>query len=323
MPTEALPGFRDFYPQEFAERAYVFRTWRAVARRYALAEYDGPPLEALELYTKKSGDEIVKQLYAFPDQGDREVALRPEMTPTLARMVAARVRSLRTPVRWFSIPQLFRYERPQKGRLREHYQLNVDIVGETGPEADAELLACAIDVMRAFGLTADDVVARVSDRRLLNAYLVSIGVPEGAVEGTYVVIDKIERQSADVSAEQLRSMGVPPEAMERILAIPTVTLDDVDHAIRSGSGTSPAAMEVVDAFRRYVRFLVALGVPTSSSSIYPSCAGWRTTRGSCSSCSTRGESFAPSAGVAATTICWPRWAGPIRRRSDSEWATWC
>ena len=156
----ALPGFRDFYPQEFAERAHIMATWRDVARRYAFVEYDGPPLEPLELYTRKSGDEIVGQLYNFLDKGQREVALRPEMTPTVARMVAARANALRKPVRWFSMPQLFRYERQQKGRLREHYQLNVDIFGSAEVAADAELVACAVDIMRAFGLTSDDVVVR-------------------------------------------------------------------------------------------------------------------------------------------------------------------
>ncbi|HSY80287.1 MAG TPA: ATP phosphoribosyltransferase regulatory subunit, partial [Gemmatimonadaceae bacterium] len=165
MSTGALPGFRDFYPQEFAERAFIMRAWRTVARRYAFSEVDGPPLEATELYTKKSGDEIVGQLYNFRDKGDREVALRPEMTPTIARMVAARANALRKPVRWFSVPQLFRYERQQRGRLREHFQLNVDIIGEADVTADAEVLAVAIDVMRALGLTSDDVKARVSDRR--------------------------------------------------------------------------------------------------------------------------------------------------------------
>src|SRR5918911_1438192 len=121
MSPGALPGFRDFYPEQLAERAHIMRAWREGARRYAFVEYDGPPLEPLELYTKKSGDEIVAQLYAFTDKGGREVALRPEMTPTLARMVAAKANSLRKPVRWFSIPQLFRYERQQKGRLREHF----------------------------------------------------------------------------------------------------------------------------------------------------------------------------------------------------------
>src|SRR5689334_16426515 len=141
MQGKALPGFRDFYPEELALRNHIFATWRGVAARYGFEEYDGPPLEPLELYTQKSGDEIVGQLYNFRDKGERDVALRPEMTPTLARMVAARANALRKPVRWFSLPQLFRYERQQKGRLREHFQLNVDIIGETDVTADAELLA--------------------------------------------------------------------------------------------------------------------------------------------------------------------------------------
>src|SRR3954471_11147729 len=174
----ALPGFRDFYPEQFAERAYVMKVWREVAHRYAFVEYDGPPLESLDLYTKKSGDEIVGQLYTFKDKGDRDVSLRPEMTPTLARMVAAKANALRKPVRWFSVPQLFRYERQQRGRLREHFQLNVDIIGEADVTADAELLAVAIDIMREFGLTPQDVRARVSDRRLLRALLGAIGVSE-------------------------------------------------------------------------------------------------------------------------------------------------
>src|SRR5215216_215999 len=157
MKTKALPGFRDFYPPDLALRSHIFNTWRAVAIRYGFEEYDGPPLEPLDLYTRKSGEEIVRQLYNFTDKGGREVALRPEMTPTLARMVAARANALRKPVRWFSIPQLFRYERQQKGRLREHFQLNVDILGEAGVAADAELLAVAIEIMRELGLTSADV----------------------------------------------------------------------------------------------------------------------------------------------------------------------
>src|ERR671911_2150140 len=163
MQPQALPGFRDFYPAELALREHIFRTWRQVATRYGFEEYDGPPLEPLELYTAKSGEEIVGQLYSFTDKGGREVALRPEMTPTLARMVAARANGLKKPIRWFSMPQLFRYERQQRGRLREHFQLNVDIIGEADVTADAELVAVAIDIMRAFGLTATDVRARVSD----------------------------------------------------------------------------------------------------------------------------------------------------------------
>src|SRR3954447_12610385 len=178
MSTGALPGFRDFYPTELAERTHIFRAWREVARRYAFVEYDGPPLETLELYTKKSGAEIVGQLYNFTDKGGREIALRPEMTPTFARMVAARANALRKPVRWFSIPQLFRYERHQKGRLREHFQLNADIVGESGVTADAELVSIALDIMREFGLKSSDVKARVSDRRLLQALVLDAGAAE-------------------------------------------------------------------------------------------------------------------------------------------------
>src|SRR6202048_4062415 len=167
MSQGALPGFRDFYPEQLATRNYLMSVWRDVARRYGFVEYDGPPLEPLELYTKKSGDEIVGQLYTFTDKGDREVALRPEMTPTLARMVAAKANAMRKPIRWFSVPQLFRYERQQKGRLREHFQLNVDIVGEASVAADAELLAVAIDVMRALGMISHDALAHTCDHVLL------------------------------------------------------------------------------------------------------------------------------------------------------------
>src|SRR5215212_7764098 len=175
MSRGALPGFRDFYPDQLATRNYILSVWRDVARRFGFLEYDGPPLEPLDLYTKKSGDEIVGQLYSFEDKGGREVSLRPEMTPTVARMVASRANALRKPVRWFSVPQLFRYERQQKGRLREHFQLNVDIFGSSDVAADAELVACAVDMMRAVGLTSADVVVRVSDRRILQAFLEALG----------------------------------------------------------------------------------------------------------------------------------------------------
>src|SRR5476649_2309662 len=208
MAGGALPGFRDFYPDEFAQRAHIFGAWREVARRFAFVEYDGPPLEPLDLYTKKSGEEIAGQLYAFTDKGGREVALRPEMTPTFTRMVAERANALRKPVRWFSIPQLFRYERAQRGRLREHFQLNMDIVGEADVSADAELLAAAIDVMRAFGLTSEDVVARVSDRRLLNALLRGIGITEAQLPAAYAALDKLDRDSREVLEQRLASAGV-------------------------------------------------------------------------------------------------------------------
>jgi histidyl-tRNA synthetase len=255
MSQGALPGFRDFYPQELAERSHIMNAWRAVVRRYAFVEYDGPPLEPLELYTRKSGEEIVGQLYAFADKGGREVALRPEMTPTFARMVAARANALRKPVRWFSIPQLFRYERQQKGRLREHFQLNVDIVGEADVTADAELLAVAIDIMRELGLGVDDVVARVSDRRILHGYLRALGVTEERVPDVFAVVDKLDRQPMEVSAEKLAALGLAGEARERVLRLPQATLDDVLDA-----PTNPDVRALAGDFARYTGHLGALGV---------------------------------------------------------------
>jgi len=208
MSTGPLPGFRDFYPEQFAERAFIQSTWRAVAQRYGFVEYDGPPLEPTELYTRKSGDEIVGQLYNFTDKGDRAVALRPEMTPTLARMVGARANALPKPVRWFAVPQLFRYERAQRGRLREHFQLNVDIVGEADVRADAELVACAVDMLRAFGLTHDDIIVRFSDRRLLNALLASLGVADTALPAVYAVFDKIGRSTDEEARARLATAGL-------------------------------------------------------------------------------------------------------------------
>src|SRR6267154_2684591 len=207
MQGQALPGFRDFYPDELALKNHIFATWREVARRYGFQEYDGPPLEPLELYTDKSGEEIVQQLYAFEDKGGRKVALRPEMTPTLARMVGAHAQALKKPIRWFSIPQLFRYERQQRGRLREHFQLNMDIIGEAGPLADAELMAASIDIMRALGFGAGDVRLRVSDRRLIKALLTGRGLTEGQLPAAYAVLDRSERVPKNVLEEMLKEAG--------------------------------------------------------------------------------------------------------------------
>src|SRR5437016_11134818 len=196
---ERLPGFRDFYPEPLPSRDagwsadvrhYIFDNWRSVAGRYGFREYDGPPLEPLELYTTKSGDEIVGQLYNFTDKGDRAVALRPEMTPTLARMVAAHARNYRKPIKWFAIPQLFRYERQQKGRLREHFQFNADIFGETDPAADAELIALLIDLLRALKLTADDFVIRLSSRNAWHEFF-QRGVRSATECEFYQIIDKL------------------------------------------------------------------------------------------------------------------------------------
>jgi histidyl-tRNA synthetase len=258
MSTGALPGFRDFYPAEFAERSYIFGAWRDVARRFAFAEYDGPPLEPLELYTKKSGDEIVGQLYNFEDKGGRQVALRPEMTPTVARMVAARANALRKPVRWFSVPQLFRYERQQKGRLREHFQLNVDIFGEADVSADAELLAVAIEIMRTLGLGPEAVRARVSDRRLLNALLAAAGVADAQLPVAYAVVDKIERTPTAQSRQRLIDGGVSPESADAVIGLVTQT-PSLD-ALRERFADHEGVREHFARFGQYLSALEALGV---------------------------------------------------------------
>ncbi len=257
MAQGALPGFRDFYPEQFAERAHLMGVWREVARRFAFVEYDGPPLEPLELYTKKSGDEIVGQLYNFTDKGGRDVALRPEMTPTLARMAAARAKTLRKPVRWFSVPQLFRYERQQRGRLREHFQLNVDIIGEADVTADAELLAVAIEVMRSCGLSDKDVRARVSDRRLLQAVLAELGVTDDRAAEVFDVVDKIERRPRESSIEKLRGAGMSAAQVESFLGIlDGTTLDQLDALFPSAG----AVRERVSDLRRYFGLLLGLRV---------------------------------------------------------------
>ena len=223
MAIQALPGFRDFFPEDLALRNHIFDAMRRVARRYGFEEYDGPPLEPLELYTGKSGDEIVAQLYSFVDKGERPVALRPEMTPTLARMVAERANALKKPIRWFSIPQLFRYERHQRGRLREHFQLNCDLIGETGPGGDAEIIALAIDVMRALGLTEADVRVRVSDRRMLAAWLGEVGIGLELQDLAFQAIDKLGRSEYGARRKALLEGGARPEAVAALERLPELS----------------------------------------------------------------------------------------------------
>jgi len=206
---QALPGFRDFLPEDCAKRNYIFARWREVARRYGFVEWEGPPLEATELYKKKSGAEIVDQLFNFTDKGEREVALRPELTPTLARVVAAHEREFKKPLKWFSIGQFFRYEKQQRGRLREHFQLNCDIVGEADLAADVDIVALCIDVLREFGLTEKDVVVRISDREFWTDFLREKGVPPDSWDALLQVIDKSGREPREKTAEKLGKLAEP------------------------------------------------------------------------------------------------------------------
>ena len=223
--SDRLPGFRDFYPEPLPAadawscdlRQHLFERWRDTARRYGFREYDGPPLEPLELYTNKSGAEIVAQLFNFTDKGDRAVALRPEMTPTVARMIASTERAYRKPVKWFSIPQLFRYEKQQKGRLREHFQLNCDIFGEADVSADAEIIALLIDVLRALGLTADDFVIRLSSRQAWQRFFAAKGGDPARAYDFYQAVDKIDRERPEVSAERLTALGIRLEEVQAFI----------------------------------------------------------------------------------------------------------
>jgi histidyl-tRNA synthetase len=206
---QALPGFRDFVPSDCAARNYIFAKWREIACRYGFVEWDGPLLEPTDLYRKKSGDEIVRQLFNFIDKGEREVSLRPELTPTLARVVAAHEREFKKPLKWFSIGQFFRYEKQQRGRLREHFQLNCDIIGEEDFAADVELIALCIDVLRAFGLTEKDFVVRISDRGFWTDFLRQQNLPSEKWEEVLQTIDKSEREPREKTVERLGKLADP------------------------------------------------------------------------------------------------------------------
>jgi len=244
---ERLPGFRDFYPEPLphadvwsaAARQYIFDKWRDVARRYNFKEYDGPPLEPLELFTTKSGDEIVGQLYNFTDKGNRQVALRPEMTPTLARMVAAHERQYKKPIKWFAVPQLYRYERHQKGRLREHFQLNADIIGESDPAADAELIALLIDTLRTFGLTEADFIIRLSSRNAWQEFFERHSANGGdSAAGAYEffqVIDKMERAPREETEKKLSALGISSAVVNEFIEVakPTAELENILQNLRA------------------------------------------------------------------------------------------
>lgn len=258
---ERLPGFRDFYPEPLPHpdvwsadaRQFIFDKWRETAKRYGFREYDGPPLEPLELFTTKSGAEIVGQLYNFVDKGERAVSLRPEMTPTLARMVATHERNYKKPIKWFALPQLFRYERQQKGRLREHFQFNADLIGETDPAADAELIALLIDTLRSFGLTEQDFVIRLSSRNAWQEFyrgstraprVESGALPDSSASEYefFQIIDKLER--------------TPPEESQKKLAALGFALDDVNAFINSGKPTAELASIIANLAARGLREFV-------------------------------------------------------------------
>jgi histidyl-tRNA synthetase len=217
---QSLPGFRDFLPRDYAVRQYLQETWRATARRHGFVEYETPLLEDTGLYLKKSGGELSTQLFRFQDQGGRDITLRPEVTASLARLAADHQRDFPKPLKWFEIGQCFRYEKPQKGRGREFFQFNVDILGESAAQADAELLAVAIDTMRAFGFERDDYQVRVSDRQAWADFATQRGWNAEQLSALLQIVDKLERDRPEVLGEKLAALGSSLEEVKEFIANP-------------------------------------------------------------------------------------------------------
>ncbi len=217
MTDSSLPGFRDFYPQECARRNYILEGWKRVARRYGFVEYDGPTLEATDLYRRKSGDEIVGQLFQFQDKGEREVALRPEMTPTLARMVVAREREFKKPIKWFCAPTFFRYEKQQKGRLREFIQFNADLIGDDSAAADAEIISLVIDSLLEFGLKPEDFLVRISNRKAWQEFFEQNNLPLENLQEFLQIVDKIERVPEETTTQKLEASGTSLAAVRNFI----------------------------------------------------------------------------------------------------------
>jgi histidyl-tRNA synthetase len=258
---ESLPGFRAFYPEERARLGHILDIWRRSCRRHGFREWEGPVLEPLELYIAKSGDEIVRQLFNFKDKGDRDVTLRPEMTPTLARMVAARANALPKPIRWFAIGECYRYEKQQKGRLRAFHQLNADLLGEAGPGADAEIIALCVDCLLGFGLPRDSFAIRLSDRTLWYRVLASLGVPDERLAAVLGAVDKLERSTEPellvMLAEALGGVAEPSTVLAAVRRLAAVRSLPELEAI---AGTDPSVLARLAEWRELLDLLAALGV---------------------------------------------------------------
>lgn len=219
---QPLPGFRDTYPADAAKRSVVINAWRTTALSHGFDEYDAPTLEPIDLYTRKNagGEEILSQLYHFKDQAGRHIALRPEMTPSLARIVAAKEKNFRKPIKWFSIANFFRHERQQRGRLREFLQFNCDIIGDPSPNADAELIALAINSLRHLGLTHQHFVVRLSHRGAWSRFLTEKKIPQALIPSILQIADKLERESPEKIALQLQNYGLSPDDLHHFIQSP-------------------------------------------------------------------------------------------------------
>jgi len=257
MKIPAVKGTRDFYPEDMAVRNWMIDGWKRVSLRNGFEEYDGPIFEYLTMFQIKSGDEIIEQLFSLKDRGGRDLALRPEITPTLARMVNQRINSLPRPIKWFSVPRLFRAERPQKGRLREFFQWNVDIIGVDDVLADAEVIFCALDYLREVGLTPSDVVVKISSRKMLAELLQTVGIPEGQLDQLYAVLDKRSKLPADTFGQMLGGVVPDENTRRRIQQLMGIeSTEQISTIVQLGD----RAKESVDQLRRLFELLDVMGV---------------------------------------------------------------
>jgi len=257
---QSLPGFREFYPDALARRNHIFRLWRQTANAFGFQEYDAPVLEPLDLYKTKSGDEIEGQLFSFTDKGGREVALRPEMTPTVCRMVGAKANALKRPIKWYSIAEFYRYERMQKGRGRCFFQLNADIFGEPGIEAETELIALLVQCLTGFGLTAEDFFVRLSDRNLWFYYLESQGLDDARIRAVLGAVDRFEKMGDDAFKDYAERFGeLPAELKTKVLAFLAIkSLPDLEAAL-AGVSSEKLDARLAD-WRRLLANLAAMGL---------------------------------------------------------------
>ncbi len=257
---QTLPGFREFYPEDLARRNHVFRLWRQTATNFGFAEYDAPVLEPLDLYKAKSGDEIEAQLFSFTDKGGRDVALRPEMTPTVCRLVGAKANALKRPIKWFSIAEFYRYERMQKGRGRCFFQFNADIFGEPGPEAEIELIALLVQCMCAFGLTEQDFYVRLSDRNLWFFYLEALGLDEPRIRGVLGAVDRYEKYGDDAFKGYAEQFGALDTGLkDKVLAFLQIRSLDALEQVLAPIGGDKLKGRLAD-WRKLLGALEAMGL---------------------------------------------------------------
>ncbi len=241
-----VKGMRDYYPELMAKLNHIFNVWRKTALAYGFEEYDGPILETLELYRLKSGDEIVKQLYNFTDKGGRELALRPELTPTLARMVSKVYNEIQKPIKWFSIPRCLRYEKPQKGRLREFFQFNIDIIGEKDELADAEVIAVAVDSLKNLGLTANDFIVKINNRDFVSSFFNRYNIDEKNIFKIYKIIDNARKVPQSVTDEAIRSLSLNSEQIDGVYKYLSIRSIDDDSFLNENSEGSNSLLRLFE-----------------------------------------------------------------------------